>query len=114
VCLFVSVSFIMMVMKSLICTQLVFSSTEVLDVSADYFENIKDQHLLSCVVEGNPRWFQHPPPSLIVRAINKSAVQKLVDSIQSHPSGEGDLWILAVICDRGILPSMISPFFRWL
>jgi len=34
-----------------------------------------------------------------------------VDSIQSHPSGEGDLWILAVICDRGILPSMVSPFF---
>jgi len=49
--------------------------------------------------------------SLIARAINKAAVQKLVDSIQSHPSGEGDLWILAVICDRGILSSMISPFF---
>jgi hypothetical protein len=60
VVLFVCVSFIMMVMKSLICAQLVFSSTEVLDVSADYFENIKDQHLLSRVVEGNPRWFQHP------------------------------------------------------
>jgi len=71
----------MMVMTFLICAQLIFSSTEVLDVSADYFENIKDQHLLSSVVEGNPRWFQNPPPSLIVRAINKSAVQKLVDSI---------------------------------
>jgi len=93
-----------------IIAQLVFSSTEVLDVSADYFENIKDQHLLSHVVEENPRWFQHPPPSLIVRAINKSAVQKLV-SIQLHHSCEGDLWILAVIYDRGILPSMISLFF---
>jgi len=80
-------------------------------VSADYFENIKDQHLLTCVVEGNPR---HPPPSLIMRAINKSAVQKLVGSIWSHPSGEGDLWILAVICDRGMLALMLSPFFRWL
>jgi len=83
-------------------------------MSADNFENIKDLHVLTRVVEGNSRWFQHPPPSLILRAINKSVVQKLVESIQSHPSGKGDLWILAVICDRSMLPLMISPFFQWL